>query len=238
MFFCHPPAVAFWFLVRETGGFLKGWPRFIPVCRSTFEPAGGTVEAQSVMVTAPPVLCCMGDRLGIPMNFFFFFFFVSVSPLISRLLSYFIFIQIFVLPYFLIAPFASLSTCFCPSLFLFSEGLSHFLSASLPRCLCRCLSWGLSAAVAAGLSCAVICHTTEGEETSFIDAAPFSLSLPLIFVSHRFRPFGFCPLYNCCPGCSHAHRAYFSLNSPFGQFSRRVHIPKMSSSHPTCATFQ
>lgn len=148
-----------------------------------FDPAGGTLVAQSLMTTALPVLCCMGDSLRIPMIFFFFFYPISLASLFihpSSCLS--------LLPFmFLLLP-----------LRLHPPGLVHgrccFLSLRLISCLSlpltafffHCLSWGLLAA--AGLSCAVICHTTEVEKKHFLLMLP-----PPLLVSHCFSPFSFLP---------------------------------------------
>lgn len=105
----------------------------------------------------------------------FFSCIISVSLFISRPLSLHLHPNFF--SHFLIALFASTSTCFCPSLFLFSLSLCLFCvlpPLSFPCILCRCLSLGLSAA--AGLSCAVICHTTEGKKHLLLMLPP-SLSL-------------------------------------------------------------
>lgn len=67
--FCRLPcAVVFWFLGEKP----TVWPRFRTFSHLLFEPAGGTLVAQSLMITALPVLCCMGDSLRIPMIFFFY----------------------------------------------------------------------------------------------------------------------------------------------------------------------
>lgn len=71
--------------------------------------------------------------------------------------------------------------CCFPSLRLIS-----CLSLPLTAFFFRCLSWGLLAA--AGLSCAVICHTTEVEKKHFLLMLP-----PPLLVSHCFSPFSFLP---------------------------------------------
>lgn len=206
MFFCHPPAVAFWFLVRETGGFLKGWPRFIPVCRSTFEPAGGTVEAQSVMVTAPPVLCCMGDRLGIPMNFFFFFFFCISLPsyLPSSLLLH-------LHPNFCSPLFSYRSLCFLIHLFLsfvvliFRGSVSFFvcLSPSLPLSLFELRA--VSSSSSRSELCSHLSHHW-GRRNIFYWCCPLLSLAPSDFCVSPFQTIWFLPslqllsrLFSCSP---------------------------------------
>lgn len=154
--FLLPSCCRFWFPMRETGGFLKGWPRFLLLWRSADDTVGGSVEAQSVIITAPPVL---HGRPPWNTNECGLFFFYQLSLFLSLLVH-----SLDLHPSssysFLSAFFAFKSTCFRPSLCLFLLSPSLLTSACFPRCFCRCLSWGLSA----GLNCAVICHTTEGKK--------------------------------------------------------------------------
>lgn len=210
--------------MRETGGFLKGWPRFIPVCHGLFDPAGGTVEAQSVVLTAPPVLCCMGDCFGIPMNVCFFFYISSVVLFLSPILS-----------------LAPSSLAFSPSFSYRSLWLHIHLFLSFVV-LIFCLFLGLSLSLAAFV--AVWVEGCQQQQVwavqSFVTPLRgrniFYWCCPLLslFVSHCLRPFGFCPLHNCCP-CSQL--LLFFLKSPFGQVSRSVQFSKMLS-YILVATFQ
>lgn len=167
-------------------------------------------------------LCCMGDRLGIPMNVVFFplsFFFYQLSLFLSLLVH-----SLDLHPSssysFLIAFFAFKSTCFRPSLCLFPLSLSLLTSACFPRCFCRCLSWGLSA----GLSCAVICHTTEGKKHLLLMLP----SCRSFFVSQCLRPFGFCPLHKCHLCCYWGRVFLCFLKSVFGCLQKKVQFSPLS----------
>lgn len=227
--FVLPSCCSFWLpVMRGTGEFLKGWPRFTPLCHGLFDPAGGTVEAQSVNLMAPPVRCCMGDRLRIPMTVFFLYH-LSLSLLFSSTVLFYSFpLLIFILlslpphpPVFVLRCSYSLSAC----LFL--------CLSSFPRCLCRCLSRELSAAAAAGLSCAVICHTTEGKtETSFIDAL-FSLSF--LFCVSLSQAIWFLPSSQLLS----LLLSYLFYIPPLASFPGGLCFPKTSGSYPTWGwTFQ
>ena len=234
MFFFYPPAVAFWFPVRGTGGFLKGWPRFIPACRSLFGPAGGTVEAQSVLPAALPVLCCMGDRLGIPMNFFllllllFFFFastqslFLSPVPSLTPSSSNFLFPLIFL----------SLSLPPHPPVFVLR--CSYFLSA----CLISRPSPSLAAFVAVWVEGCQLQQQVWAVQSFVIplrEKKHLLLMLPpsLSFCVPLSQAIWFLPSSQLLSLLFVTPPLLSFLKSPFGRFSRRFHFPKMSASYPT-----
>lgn len=209
--FLLPSCCSFWFPVRETGGFFKGWPRFIAVRHSFCVPAGGTVDAQTVMLTASPVLCCAAWETALEYQWIFFLYQLSLSFYLPFSLSLPPSSPKFFVPPSLSGIFSSTSTCSCPSPFLFSLGLSHFVAVSLPRSLCCCLSWGLSAA--AGLSCAVICHTTEGKKHLLLMLPP-SLS----FCASLSQAIWFLPSSQLLSLLFLTSPLLFFLKSPFGCF--------------------
>lgn len=178
------------------------------------------------MLTAPPVLCCMGDRLGIPMNvfFFFFFFFLYQLSLSFYLLSS---LSLHLHPNFCSPSFSYRSLCLHVHLFLSFVVLIFCQSVSFCVCLSPSLPLSLFELRAVSSSRSELCsHLSHhwGRRNIFYWCCP---PLPLFCV----RPFGFCPLHRCRPCCSQP--LLFFLKSPFGQFSRRVHFPKMSCSYRT-----
>lgn len=129
----------------------------------------------------------MGDRLRIPMNVFLFF--LSAQSLFLSL-SLPVFIQFF-------PPLIFLSLSLPPHAPVLSFRCSYFLSLLESLSLAAFVVWieGLSAA--AGLSCAVICHTTEGKKHLLLMLPPFLslvvLQLPFIVAKnpHLARSFQF-----------------------------------------------
>lgn len=172
--FLLPSCCSFWFPVRETGGFFKGWPRFIAVRHSFCVPAGGTVDAQTVMLTASPVLCCAAWETALEYQWIFFLYQLSLS---------------FYLPFSLSLPPSS-SKFFVPPFAI------RFLSVAVlifswPVSFCGCLFASqpllLFELRAVSSSRSELCsHLSHhwGEETSFIDAAPFSLFLCFTVSGH------------------------------------------------------
>lgn len=204
--------------LRRTRGCVVRWPTFIPVCNSLFDPAGDTVEAQSVTLAAKPLMCCMGDRLRIPMNVVLFSCIdsITVSSISSRVSTS----SGFFLPSFL--------CCSCINIHLFCSFLS-FVPLSH-----HCVTWSLLLAV-------VLTVWAEGCQLqqvwavrSFVTPLPKTehllLMLPssLSFCVSLSQCISLCPLHICCPCCS-------VLDS---NLSRNPHRPVMVwFTFPKCQTF-
>lgn len=202
--FLLPSCCRFWFPMRETGGFLKGWPRFLLLWRSADDTVGGSVEAQSVIITAPPVL---HGRPPWNTNECGLFFFLSAQSLfispcsLTRSSSQF----------FLLFSYRFL----CFQIHLFSSFLVLIPSQSVSFNVCLFPSLLLSLFELGAVSRSELCsHLSHdwGEETSFIDAALLSL----FFVSQCLRPFGFCPLHKCHLCCYWGLVFLCFLQSVFG----------------------
>lgn len=185
--FLLPSCCSFWFPVRETGGFFKGWPRFIPV----YQFAIAALTLQGALLTHSLSswlrrLCCAAWKTALEYQWMFFFLYqLSLSFYLPSSLSLLLHLHPdFFPPHFLIALIASPSTCFCPSSF-------PILSRSVSFCVCLSPSLPLSLfdlrAVSSSSSRSELCsHLSHhwGEETSFIDAAPFSLFVGLTVTGH------------------------------------------------------
>lgn len=180
--FLLPSCCSFWFPVRETGGFFKGWPRFIAVRHSFCVPAGGTVDAQTVMLTASPVLCCAAWETALEYQWIFFLYQLSLSFYLPFSLSPSIFIQIFCSPFAIRYLFLHIHLFLSVAVLIFSWPVSFCgcLFASQPLLL-----FELRAVSSSSRSelCSHLSHHW-GEETSFIDAAPFSLFLCFTVSGH------------------------------------------------------
>lgn len=193
--FLLPSCCSFWFPVRETGGFFKGWPRFIAVRHSFCVPAGGTVDAQTVMLTASPVLCCAAWETALEYQWIFFLYQLSLSFYLPFSLSPSIFIQIFCSPlrYQVLVRRRSYFLLACLILWL-SLCLAAFVAVWVEGCQQQQV-WAVQSFV-----------TPLRGRNIFYWCCPL-LSL---FVLHCLRPFGSCPLHNCCPCCSWPLLSYFS----------------------------
>lgn len=170
--FCRLPcAVVFSFLGEKPAV----WPRFRTFSHLLFDPAGGTLVAQSLMITALPVQCCMGDSLRIPMIFFFFFLSHQLS------LSFYtsLFLSLSVALHVLIALFAFTSSWSGPRPLLFSVTASHFTSVSPSHRLFFSLLELRAVSSSRSELCSHLSHHWGRKETFFIDAASSPLGVSL-----------------------------------------------------------